>query len=35
VSPTIDTGAVLITADNLNTPDIQSLINPPIDKYVE
>jgi ribose transport system substrate-binding protein len=35
VPPTIDTGAVLITADNINTPDIQSLINPPIDKYVQ
>jgi len=35
VPASIDTGAVLITADNINTPDVQTLINPPIDKYVE
>ncbi|MBP1600606.1 MAG: RbsB5 [Acidobacteria bacterium] len=30
----IDTGATAVTADNLNQPAIQELVNPPIDKYL-
>lgn len=29
VEPRIDTGATLITAENIDTPEIQSLLNPP------
>jgi ribose transport system substrate-binding protein len=31
----IDTGATVVTAANLKEPDIQDLVNPPIDKYIK
>jgi ribose transport system substrate-binding protein len=31
----IDTGATLVTADNLNQPDIRELLSPPIDRYLK
>ncbi len=34
VEPRIDTGAVMVTKDNLNTPEIQELIRPDIEKWL-
>jgi ribose transport system substrate-binding protein len=31
----IDTGVVLVTPDNMNQPDINELLHPPIDKYLK
>jgi ribose transport system substrate-binding protein len=31
----IDTGCVMVTADNLDKPAIADLINPPVDKYLK
>ena len=31
----IDTGVTLVTPDNMNTPEIQTLLNPPIDQYLK
>jgi len=31
----IDTGATLVTADNLDEPEIRELLSPPIDKYLK
>jgi len=31
----IDTGATLVTADNLKDPAVQDLLNPPIQKYLK
>jgi ribose transport system substrate-binding protein len=31
----IDTGATVVTASNLKEPQIQELVNPPIDKYIK
>jgi ribose transport system substrate-binding protein len=31
----IDTGATVVTASNLKEPQIQDLVNPPIDKYIK
>ncbi len=31
----IDTGCVLVTAENLSEPEIADLINPPLDKYLK
>ncbi len=35
VDKTIDTGVTLVTPDNLTTPDVQTLINPPLDQYLK
>jgi ABC-type sugar transport system substrate-binding protein len=31
----IDTGVVLVTAANLDSPEIQELLSPPLDKYLQ
>jgi hypothetical protein len=31
----IDTGATVVTAANIKSPDIQKLLNPPIDQYLK
>ncbi len=31
----IDTGVTLVTPENMNTPEIQTLLNPPIDQYLK
>ena len=35
VDKTIDTGVTLVTPENMNTPEIQTLLNPPIDQYLK
>lgn len=35
VEPRIDTGVTLITPDNVNTPAMQTLLNPPVDQYLK
>jgi len=35
VAPRIDTGVTLVTPDNLNTPAMQTLLNPPVDQYLK
>jgi ribose transport system substrate-binding protein len=35
VAKEIDTGCVLVTAENIGEPDIADLINPPLDKYLK
>lgn len=35
VEKEIDTGCVLVTAENIGEPDIADLINPPLDKYLK
>ena len=34
VAKRIDTGVVLITRDNMAQPDMQALLNPPLEKYL-
>jgi len=31
----IDTGVTMVTPHNMNTPEIQTLLNPPIDQYLK
>jgi ribose transport system substrate-binding protein len=31
----IDTGVVLVTPENMNRPEIQALLNPPLDEYLK
>jgi len=31
----IDTGVVMVTPDNLNAPEIQTLLHPPLDQYLK
>ncbi len=31
----VDTGVTLVTPENMNTPDIQMLLNPPLDQYLK
>jgi ribose transport system substrate-binding protein len=31
----IDTGVFLITAENMNEPEMQKLIKPPLDEYLK
>jgi len=31
----IDTGVTMVTKDNLNSPDIQTLLHPPLDQYLK
>ncbi len=35
VEKQIDTGVTLVTADNLNSPEIQTLLHPPLDEYLK
>ncbi len=35
VQKVIDTGAEIITRENMNQPDMQTLLNPPLDKYLK
>ncbi len=35
VDKRIDTGVVLVTKDNMNTPETQELLHPPLDKYLK
>ena len=34
VSAVIDTGVTLVTPDNMNTPEMQKLLTPPVDEYL-
>ena len=35
VEKRIDTGVTLVTADNLNSPDVQALLHPPLNEYLK
>jgi ribose transport system substrate-binding protein len=35
VAPRIDTGVMLVTPDNLDTPEAQQLLHPPLEKYLK
>ena len=35
VQKSVDTGAALVTADNVNAPDMQEYVKPPIDQYLK
>jgi ribose transport system substrate-binding protein len=35
VQPKIDTGVMLVTKDNLSSPDVQTLLHPPLDQYLK
>src|SRR5262249_18619867 len=35
VTPRIDTGVMLVTPENLDTPDAQQLLHPPLAKYLK
>ena len=35
VQPKIDTGVMLVTKDNLSTPEVQTLLHPPLDQYLK
>jgi len=35
VPPKIDTGVMLVTKDNLSSPDVQTLLHPPLDQYLK
>jgi ribose transport system substrate-binding protein len=35
VSKRIDTGAIVVTLDNLETPETQELLKPPLDTYLK
>jgi ribose transport system substrate-binding protein len=35
VQSKIDTGVMLVTKDNLSTPEVQSLLHPPLDQYLK
>jgi ribose transport system substrate-binding protein len=35
VPPRIDTGVMLVTPDNMDTPDAEQLLHPPLDKYLK
>ncbi len=35
VEKTIDTGVTLVTKDNLNSAEIQTLLHPPLDQYLK
>jgi len=34
VAKRIDTGVALITSENMTEPDMQELLNPPLEKYL-
>ena len=35
VQPKIDTGVMLVTKDNMSTPEVQALLHPPLDQYLK
>jgi ribose transport system substrate-binding protein len=35
VEKRIDTGVMLVTTDNLENPDVQQLLHPPLGKYLQ
>jgi ribose transport system substrate-binding protein len=35
VQPKIDTGVMLVTKDNLSSPEVQTLLHPPLDQYLK
>src|ERR1043166_593674 len=35
VQPKIDTGVMLVTKDNLSSPEVQSLLHPPLEQYLK
>jgi ribose transport system substrate-binding protein len=35
VEKMIDTGVMLVTKDNMETPDVQTLLHPPLDQYLK
>jgi ribose transport system substrate-binding protein len=35
VEKRIDTGVTMVTLDNLNRPEIQTLLHPPLDQYLK
>jgi ribose transport system substrate-binding protein len=35
VEKRIDTGVTLVTSDNMNDPEIQELLHPPLDRYLK
>jgi ABC-type sugar transport system substrate-binding protein len=35
VQQKIDTGVMLVTKDNMATPDVQALLHPPLDQYLK
>lgn len=35
VNKKIDTGVMLVTKENMNTPEVKDLLNPPLDKYLK
>ena len=35
VDKRVDTGVYLVTADNMNQPEVKELLNPPLDKYLK
>jgi hypothetical protein len=35
VEKKIDTGVMLVTKDNLETPEVQNLLHPPLDQYLK
>ena len=34
VPPLIDTGVLMVTAENMETPEVQELLHPPLDEYL-
>ena len=35
VAPVIDTGVGFVTKENMNTPEMAELLNPPLDQYLK
>lgn len=35
ISKRVDTGVTMVTLDNLTTPDVQTLLHPPLDQYLK
>jgi ribose transport system substrate-binding protein len=35
VSKKIDTGVMLVTKENMGTPEVQTLLHPPLDQYLK
>ena len=35
VEKRIDTGVMMVTPDNLNAPEVQALLHPPLDQYLK
>jgi hypothetical protein len=35
VQQKIDTGVMLVTKDNMSSPEVQALLHPPLDQYLK